>query len=998
MRRAFPFLLGLGCLLALLLACFGRVLLRGEQFGYRDAAHFYYPLYQRVQQEWAKGRLPLWDASENAGMPLLGNPTAAVLYPGKVIYAALPYPWAARVYPIAHVILALAGMYRLLRGWGTSRAGSLLAGIAYAFAAPVMFQYCNIIYLVGAAWVPWGLHAADQWLRTGRRAAIAWLAVTLAMQTLGGDPEAAYLVGLCSGGYALGLALVRRRLESGAAPVRVRTIFALLVVALIVWTAAVLWCAKVLPPMRDKGPPRGPLPMAAWFPRAVAAAWAAAVVVWLAPKRRSRGPLLTMLVGLAGGGALAALLCSAQLLPTVEFTRQTMRASLDGPHDIYPFAIEPYRLAEFVWPEVFGSNRVGNRTWGVLIPPRHKSYAWVPSLAMGGLTVVLALSALSLRGLGARRVWLSWIAVISIVASLGEYAGPLWIARNVPAVAAVVGAHDPFDAGAIRVDGMLRDGDGSVYNLMALALPGFAGFRYPGKILTFTCLAIAGLAGIGFDRVVAGRWRGALSWGIGLGGLGLALTLALQFGSAPFLGWLRAREAMNLKGLSLFGPFDPEGAWSETRHALLHGTVAMMAAAATVLVARRSARWGGAVALLVVATDVALANSVLVFTVPQSVFEEPPELLRQIAQAEAADPSPGPFRIHRMGQWEPTGFFAEGSPDRHREMTAWERNTLQPKYAIPLKYAIPPDEETPRRLAYTFTEGVAELYDYAWFFAPFTVNRDLSGQGRATGPNSRLFYFPRRAFDLWATRYFIVPSVTANNESRGAFSFLVDSEPVRPTAAETSGPNGDAFKKAWERDQDWRLLRNRREHPRAWIVHSVEVGPPIEGTSREARAMRQALFEAMLYTGGSDLYWNTPGRQAKDLRAMAFVETLDPNPLPGPPPSRPDPSEVATIAVDDDQKVVIEADLKSDGLVVLADVYYPGWELYIDGEKAPIYRTNRMMRGALVPAGRHRLAYIYNPKSVRLGLAISTGGLILTGGFLLSCRRHRMVARLSDGF
>src|SRR5205085_2836167 len=97
------------------------VLWRGGQFGYRDAAHFYYPLYWRVQQEWAAGRVPLWEPEENGGMPLLGNPTAAVLYPGKFIYAALPYDWASRVYVIAHALAALATMFMLLRSWRVSR-------------------------------------------------------------------------------------------------------------------------------------------------------------------------------------------------------------------------------------------------------------------------------------------------------------------------------------------------------------------------------------------------------------------------------------------------------------------------------------------------------------------------------------------------------------------------------------------------------------------------------------------------------------------------------------------------------------------------------------------------------------------------------------------------------------------------------------------------------------------------------------------------------------
>src|SRR3954451_20383371 len=203
MRRLAPSLLAAACALALLLACFHAVLFRGRQFAYRDAAHFYYPLYLRVQHEWDAGRWPLWDPWQNAGMPLLGMPMAAVLYPGKLLYAALPYPWAARLYVVAHVATAWAGMFALARAWGRSAAAAGLAALAYAFGAPVLFQYCNVIFLVGAAWVPWGLAAADALLRQRRRRGLPALAAVLALQVTGGDPEAAYLTVLCAGGYAL---------------------------------------------------------------------------------------------------------------------------------------------------------------------------------------------------------------------------------------------------------------------------------------------------------------------------------------------------------------------------------------------------------------------------------------------------------------------------------------------------------------------------------------------------------------------------------------------------------------------------------------------------------------------------------------------------------------------------------------------------------------------------------------------------------------------------
>jgi hypothetical protein len=60
---------------------------------------------------------------------------------------------------------------------------------------------------------------------------------------------------------------------------------------------------------------------------------------------------------------------------------------------------------------------------------------------------------------------------------------------------------------------------------------------------------------------------------------------------------------------------------------------------------------------------------------------------------------------------------------------------------------------------------------------------------------------------------------------------------------------------------------------------------------------------------------------------------------------------------------------------VLADVYYPGWRLTIDGVTAPIYRINRIMRGAAVDHGPHHLVFTYAPASFKWGLIISAVGI-----------------------
>ena len=204
-------LLVLTCFAALFLKCYAPALLLDRQFGFRDAAHYYYPLNQRVQEEWNQGRWPLWEPEENAGMPLLGNPTAAVLYPGKLVFAVLPYAWGARVYIVAHSALAFVAMLVLMRCWGTTWFGSSAecAGLRVWRSHPLSVlqrhlpDRCGLASSRGSRGRSLG--------PTGAAMGDLELAIVLSMQTLGGDPQAAYLLGLASIGYSLGLAWHRTR-------------------------------------------------------------------------------------------------------------------------------------------------------------------------------------------------------------------------------------------------------------------------------------------------------------------------------------------------------------------------------------------------------------------------------------------------------------------------------------------------------------------------------------------------------------------------------------------------------------------------------------------------------------------------------------------------------------------------------------------------------------------------------------------------------------------
>jgi hypothetical protein len=58
-------------------------------------------------------------------------------------------------------------------------------------------------------------------------------------------------------------------------------------------------------------------------------------------------------------------------------------------------------------------------------------------------------------------------------------------------------------------------------------------------------------------------------------------------------------------------------------------------------------------------------------------------------------------------------------------------------------------------------------------------------------------------------------------------------------------------------------------------------------------------------------------------------------------------------------------------MVVFSETYYPGWNAWVDGEPAPIWRTNYAFRGVVVGAGEHVIEMAYQPRSFAIGAAIS---------------------------
>ena len=87
------------------------------------------------------------------------------------------------------------------------------------------------------------------------------------------------------------------------------------------------------------------------------------------------------------------------------------------------------------------------------------------------------------------------------------------------------------------------------------------------------------------------------------------------------------------------------------------------------------------------------------------------------------------------------------------------------------------------------------------------------------------------------------------------------------------------------------------------------------------------------------------------------------------------------------------SDNANAGLAVFSEIYYAnGWNAYIDGKKTEHFRTDYILRGLLIPAGKHTIEFKFEPQVVKTGstiaLASSIGMLfLLVGGIYFERRK-----------
>lgn len=193
----------------------------------------------------------------------------------------------------------------------------------------------------------------------------------------------------------------------------------------------------------------------------------------------------------------------------------------------------------------------------------------------------------------------------------------------------------------------------------------------------------------------------------------------------------------------------------------------------------------------------------------------------------------------------------------------------------------------------------------------------------------------------------------------GLKSPLFDLLHVRYVLVPVQGDHDPADASALERlpmavyeDGQVKILENPSALPRAWIVHA---------------ATRVGTGDALALIATGQIA----------TRRTALLEDAPP-PLATPA----DPSgDQARMTNDDADHLTLRTSTGAPGLLVLREVHYPGWHVYVDGRPVPRYVADHVLRAVPVPPGEHAVELRFASATLATGSFISAMAVVLLATF-----------------
>lgn len=223
-------------------------------------------------------------------------------------------------------------------------------------------------------------------------------------------------------------------------------------------------------------------------------------------------------------------------------------------------------------------------------------------------------------------------------------------------------------------------------------------------------------------------------------------------------------------------------------------------------------------------------------------------------------------------------------------------------------------------------KGKETLYDF--WLRP--VEEDIAGK--------------LRSYSLFSVKYLLMPKKAGYGVHEGERFF------------KSTGFSG--FPLVYEKEVN--IYENPSAAERAFVAYDVEYADTYE-KAQEAAAK-----------GTFDLMKKAVLEKRIDLKPAASGEA---------------PQYKAEITEYRANKVKIRVSSSGEGVLVLTDLYYPGWKVSVNGSSATVLRVDGIIRGVKVPKGDSEVVFSYLPSSFLAGASASAAGFILCGFLIYSGRR-----------
>lgn len=177
----------------------------------------------------------------------------------------------------------------------------------------------------------------------------------------------------------------------------------------------------------------------------------------------------------------------------------------------------------------------------------------------------------------------------------------------------------------------------------------------------------------------------------------------------------------------------------------------------------------------------------------------------------------------------------------------------------------------------------------------------------------------------------------------------------------------------------WRMLNvkyvitDREYNPGGFI--SIYQGKD-EFVYRNEKALPRIYFvDSVAQKSGVDIL-SAIKNGSFDPKKLAFVEKLDFKFEKG------DSTNSANITDYKDEILAANVNCKGNNFLFFGTTYLPGWKAFIDGAPKEIHKTDYGFQGVVVPQGKHKVEFIYEPKGFATGKYLSLIlNIMMFGGF-----------------